>query len=467
MGQTRPFCDLIEAWKEFLSEFGDSCRNEHPQSTPTFGNQNFQGSFKTSAFGSANFTNNPPDYKNSPVKSKLITSDDIISDLESFPPWRYTCYGFNDSTPLIISGTDISFEELRLRYYESVQLNNIEYYNEFVRQADAKISEKINEVIQNPKLYANNANQNLSNSNPLSTTVSAFSSANKDSSAAFTSSSSFGASNSFHNGSTSSPFSSKFSKPQSAFASSTSSFLQPSNNPSSTNFSFASAFGSTPAVSNSGVAGGFGGFNKTGFGSSIETSNSLAAPAFGTSSLAFGSSGVETPSFGTSAFSGAANSQNTNSTFGSNAFPALNATTNTTMNSVNSAFSTTSAFGNKSAFGSNSNPASGSAFGTSSAFTSNTPFGLTSVLGASSAFTSNSAFLNNLKKEIFSKNIVNGIYESHSQFGPDVDSIKKCISGDFPTSSVSSENIEAYKNPEFQLHKIPEVPPPYELISPS
>ncbi|OMJ28575.1 hypothetical protein AYI69_g1949 [Smittium culicis] len=389
--------------------------------------------------------------------------EDLINDLESFPPWRYSCYGYNDTTPLIISGTDVSFEELRCRYYQSVILNDIEYYNEFVSQAEANISTKIHEIVQNPKLAADNINMQIRSATiEEPSSASAFSGSVNRIGASIAPASSFGASKSaFGSSITASAFSStpaaNSMSVQQGFGASTAPAAIAANNPASSGFSFASAFQSPQAAAPAAAfqASGFGDASQTTFRNSASSAfGNSASTAFGNSaSTAFGNSASS--AFGNSAgsaFGMAINSQQ--SAFGQPSLPGSGQVQ-----------TKTSAFGAASSNTPTKFPSSG--FGTSGfGVSSSQPSGLAS--GASSAFASNSSFFQQqTKKTIFSKTVINGVYENHNQFGPSADIIKQCVCGQSSDGLPSDADILAYKQPEFELNCVPEFPPPYELIAPN
>ncbi|OMJ11304.1 Nuclear pore complex protein NUP98B [Smittium culicis] len=286
----------------------------------------------------------------------------------------------------------------------------------------------------------------------------------------FAPASSFGASSSaFESRNTASAFSSaptaNLMSIQQRFGASAAPATMTANDPASSGFSFASAFQSPPTAAPAAAfqASGFGAASQSAFGNS-------SGSAFGNStSSAFGNS--NSSAFGNPTSSAFGNSNS--SAFGNSAGSAFGMSINPQQ----------SAFGQSSMPGSGQVQAKNSAFGAASSSTpmkfpssgfGTSGFGVSSsqsngsAFGASSTFASNSSFFQQQsKKAIFSKTIINGIYEYHSQFGPSADIIKQCICGKSSDGVPSEADILAYKQPDFELNCVPEFPPPYELIAPN
>ncbi|KAJ2631726.1 hypothetical protein H4R22_001781 [Coemansia sp. RSA 1290] len=142
--------------------FGDRCRNEHPQNRPSgfgqssqlFGGQGgnrfgaLSGSgnaFKqTSAFGS--FASNT---KKPAGKDKTLTGDLLKRDIGDRPLWRFSVYGPIGGKPNMLSGTDISPEEMQLDFKMAEASGNVAMCQQKYAQLDAEMDQKLNNVVQN------------------------------------------------------------------------------------------------------------------------------------------------------------------------------------------------------------------------------------------------------------------------------------------------------------------------------
>ncbi|KAG4304571.1 hypothetical protein PORY_001964 [Pneumocystis oryctolagi] len=111
--------------------FGDYCRNEHVTTKKSgfFGqNKPFQGGFK-------------PTIINHSISESLI-EDDLGKD---HPQWPFTCYGTGKGHPNLISGKDISPEELRAFAYKYME--NMDFYG--YKNSVEKLSQEIQELRNN------------------------------------------------------------------------------------------------------------------------------------------------------------------------------------------------------------------------------------------------------------------------------------------------------------------------------
>ncbi|KAJ2455775.1 Nucleoporin-like protein 2 [Coemansia sp. RSA 2336] len=263
--------------------FGDRCRNEHPQNRPSgfgqssqlFGGQGgnrfgaLSGStnaFKqTSAFGSFASNANKPATKN-----QVLTGDLLKRDIGDRPLWRFSVYGPTGSKPNILSGTDISPEEMHLDFKMAEASGNVAMCQQKYAQLDVEMDQKLNNIVQNADSMA----QQWERQYGVSATQqggggsSAFGqSAPSGGSSAFGQSATLSGSNAF--GQSASSGSSAFGQKPSAFGGTTSFGQKPSA------FGGSNTFGQTSSA--------FGSSGTSAFGQSTTTSS-----AFGQSKPAFG-----------------------------------------------------------------------------------------------------------------------------------------------------------------------------------
>ncbi|KAJ2782888.1 Nucleoporin-like protein 2 [Coemansia interrupta] len=338
--------------------FGSRCRNEHPQNRPSaFGQSASQniiqgGSTPTSnrfsTFSSPGFGNQTSSFsafanKETPAakESSGVSADTLLRGISDRPMWKLSCFGPAYNKPNILSGTDISPEEMRLDYMQAASSNQIDACERKYQQLESEVEARISDIKRNTEKYAKDWEMQHGDGDSKPT-ESGFGKTNAKS--AFGSGSS-----AFGSGS------SAFGTSGSAFGSGSSAFG-----------TGASAFGS----GNKAVT--FGQDTVTTFGANSKPSafgrgsDSDASSVFGSNASAastFGSNTSTTPAFGSSTATPA---------FGTGTKPSAFGT------------STTSAFGTgtatPSAFGTGTTSAFGSGTGTTSAFGSGT--GTTSAFGS-------------------------------------------------------------------------------------
>ncbi|KAJ2852132.1 hypothetical protein IWW36_000512 [Coemansia brasiliensis] len=301
--------------------FGDRCRNEHPQNRPSgfgqssqlfggqggnrFGALSGSGSaFKqTSAFGSFASNSKKPASKDQP-----LTGDLLKRGIEERPLWRFSVYGPVGSKPNILSGTDISPEEMQLDFKMAEASGNVPMCQQKYSQLDAEMDQKLNNIVQNAESMA----QQWERQYGVSATQQGGGSSAFGQSAASGGSSAFGQKSSAFGGTTAfgqkpSAFggSNAFGQTSSAFGQTSSTFGSSGAPAFGKNTATSSAFGQSNAPQSTTFGGGaFGQSNTTGtFGQTNPASafgGQFASSVFGqgTSTSAFGQSmsGTQPPS---------------------------------------------------------------------------------------------------------------------------------------------------------------------------
>lgn len=77
---------------------------------------------------SSTFSSHPPP-QGVPLRARRDSANTIRNDLTNEKPiWPYTCYGPSKGEPNLISGQDVSFEELRAEFVKARQANNPSQY---------------------------------------------------------------------------------------------------------------------------------------------------------------------------------------------------------------------------------------------------------------------------------------------------------------------------------------------------
>ncbi|KAJ2368154.1 hypothetical protein H4S01_001754 [Coemansia sp. RSA 2610] len=406
--------------------FGDRCRNEHPQNRPSgFGqssslggqnNSNRFGAFsntgggssgggftQTTAFGALGNTT-PKKSKDQPLTGALLKQG-----IEDRPLWKLSVFGPTSNKPNMLSGTDVSPEEMHLDFMLAERAGNVPACQQKYAQLADEMDQRVREVVGNADSYALKWENQYGQTTPQSSgaggtgafgqAASAFGQKPFGQSAA----SGFG-------GSTSSAFGQPTTPKQSAFGSSA--FGQSSGS---------GGFGKSGASGGFGQSSASGGFGQSGTGAFGKSTTGAFGQSSGTGS-AFGQSSGTGSAFGQSSGASAFGQSSKPSAFGQPS-PAQSAFGNTGTSAFGS--TGTSAFGNAgtSAFGNRGASAFGSNSGTSA-------FG--QILGGSQF-----AMSSNTSQQISGKTD--------------------------PTRDLSAQEIECFKNPQFTMGQIPEIPPTADL----
>lgn len=297
------------------------------------------GAASTSAFGNGNKINavTTSELAKTYAGQVVLSSATMREDLgpNNRPIWKTSSYGPAKYEPNLLTGLDVSPEEMRLRAYDALKEGRITEYAQqeavIANQADNTVSQALSNM---EAAYQ----QALKNTSALTGNVSQGSIPNT-----------FGQSQSANAFQRAGNAAATFGAPSAFGSPSTSAFGQ------SSTFGAQRAFGGSAAANNTSTSGG------SGF-AAFGNANTTSRPAFGAAS-AFGNSATPASAFGSiSAFGSVPNA----------AAPAGN--------------TTTPAFGAASTFGSSSLPGTGSAFGQSSAFGSSANAAMpTSAFGQTSA----------------------------------------------------------------------------------
>ncbi|KAG5518134.1 hypothetical protein PMAC_003320 [Pneumocystis sp. 'macacae'] len=123
--------------KRWLCKFGDNCRNKHVEveKSAFFGlDRSFQKHFNSNII-------------NHTINESLI-EDDLGKD---HPQWPFTCYGTGKGHPNLISGKDISPEELRTIAYKYIENMDFYGYQNIVKKLSEEIQGLKNNIIRNSK----------------------------------------------------------------------------------------------------------------------------------------------------------------------------------------------------------------------------------------------------------------------------------------------------------------------------
>ncbi|PVU86081.1 hypothetical protein BB560_006817 [Smittium megazygosporum] len=402
-------------------KFGSRCRNEH---------------IDTQKYASKG-----------PQISKGISEDDIMSDLENFPQWRFTSYGPLDCYPNLIEGTELSFEEMRLKWYSCARINNLQEYENYVKENERKIDDKIQQIVSNPRAAAKYFNENVvpkqASALPGSTALgSTIQDPNTPSRGFPSNQSPFGTQSFNQNLNFGSVFNTSTNSNNNAITNAqTQTQIQAPSQPFGSNFGTqASAFGK--------IASAFGtqaqtlGTQNQGFGNTQS--------AFGSQTTAFGQ-----PSFGFG--TGNSVSQNQSSGFGVSGFNNVQsslAPTSTpfSLNPDNST-QTKDPFSSFSFANSTTNPAFSSTNQPTSA----------SAPAQNQTTNTNSMFSSTIQPTSIQPPAISAFSTPQTQFGFDQEEIKNNLCGD-SSIQLSKEEIESYKAPKFELLKIPLNPPSLDLL---
>ncbi|KAJ2828091.1 Nucleoporin-like protein 2 [Coemansia erecta] len=417
--------------------FGDRCRNEHPQNRPSgFGQSSTQsfggGSQSTNRFGAfagpsstggafkqttafsahATGTQGPGAKAQQPLTGELLRKS-----IEARPLWRFSVYGPVNGKPSLISGTDISPEEMQLEFKMAEAAGSVAACQQKYAQLAGEMDRKIRDVVDNADAVARQWQSQNGTAPAGQSGAGAQQGAFAGSGAFGQKPSAFGQSSGAFGGAGTSAFGQTLSLAAPGSAG-TSAFGQ-----SSTSSAFgqkASAFGQKPsAFGQSGSA----------FGQS-STSSVFGQPSIPS---AFGQSGTSS-SFGQSGATGAFGQPKTTSAFG--------------QSNTSSAFgqsNTSSAFGQSNTSSAFGQPKTTNAFGQS---------------GTSSAFgqTGASAF-GNQGTSAFGQSTAN----TQSPFGQPNNSAGQISGTTDPTQELSAEDIERFQAPQFTMGQIPELAPTANL----
>ncbi|KAJ2395106.1 Nucleoporin-like protein 2 [Coemansia sp. RSA 2603] len=151
--------------------FGSRCRNEHPQNRPSaFGQSASQniiqgGSTPTSnrfsTFSSPGFGNQTSSFSSFATKetpaakeSSGLTADALSRGISDRPMWKLSCFGPMNNKPNILSGTDISPEEMRMDYMQAASSNQLNAYERKYQQLESEVETMISDIKRNTEKYA-------------------------------------------------------------------------------------------------------------------------------------------------------------------------------------------------------------------------------------------------------------------------------------------------------------------------
>ncbi|KAJ2406829.1 hypothetical protein J3F80_003257 [Coemansia sp. RSA 2526] len=277
--------------------FGDRCRNEHPQkqqsgfgqsSSQSFGGQNTNrfggfsgagntGGFKqTTAFGALG-SSTP---KKTAKEQQQLTGELLKTGIEDQPLWKFSVFGPISNKANLLSGTDISPEEMQLEFKAAEASGSVAMCQQKYTQLAAEMDLKIQDIVNNVDSYAQQWNAQHESS---TTQQSGF-------------------------GQAGSAFGQTKAPTQSAFGQTGSAFGQPKTPTQS-------AFGqsnTTGAFGQSNTTGAFGQSNTTGAFGQPKPAGAFGQPA---TTSAFGQSNSSS-AFGQSKPAGAFGQSNTTSAFG-------------------------------------------------------------------------------------------------------------------------------------------------------
>ncbi|KAJ2500477.1 Nucleoporin-like protein 2 [Coemansia sp. RSA 1972] len=326
--------------------FGDRCRNEHPQKQPSgFGQSSSQsfGSQSTNRFGGFSGTGNTGGFKQTTAFGALgsgtqkktakeqqqLTGELLKTGIEDRPLWKFSVFGPISNKANLLSGTDISPEEMQLEFKAAEASGSVAMCQQKYAQLAVEMDNKVQDIVNNVDSYAQQwkaqHESSITQQNAFGQSGSAFG----QSGSAF--------------GQAKTPTQSAFGQTGSAFGQTGSAFGQTGSAFGQSKAPTQSAFGQsnvTGAFGKPKPAGAFGQPSTTGaFGQPVTTS-------------AFGQP-VTTSAFGQSKPSGAFEQSSTTSAFGQFGKTSTSAFGN----------QGTSAFGNQgtSAFGNQGTPAFGQA----------------------------------------------------------------------------------------------------------
>ncbi|KAJ2303776.1 uroporphyrinogen-III synthase [Coemansia sp. RSA 2706] len=384
------------------SEHGNNS-NRFGAFSNTGGGSSGGGFTQTTAFGALGNTT-PKKSKDQPLTGALLKQG-----IEDRPLWKLSVFGPTSNKPNMLSGTDVSPEEMHLDFMLAERAGNVPACQQKYAQLADEMDQRVREVVGNADSYALKWENQYGQTTPqpsgaggtgaFGQAASAFGQKPFGQSAA----SGFG-------GSTSSAFGQPTTPKQSAFGSSA--FGQSSGS---------GGFGKSGASGGFGQSSASGGFGQSGTGAFGKSTTGAFGQSSGTGS-AFGQSSGTGSAFGQSSGASAFGQSSKPSAFGQPS-PAQSAFGNTGTSAFGS--TGTSAFGNAgtSAFGNRGASAFGSNSGTSA-------FG--QILGGSQF-----AMSSNTSQQISGKTD--------------------------PTRDLSAQEIECFKNPQFTMGQIPEIPPTADL----
>ncbi|KAJ2578092.1 hypothetical protein GGH19_000737 [Coemansia sp. RSA 1807] len=151
--------------------FGDRCRNEHPQkqqsgfgqsSSQSFGGQNTNrfggfsgagntGGFKqTTAFGALG-SSTP---KKTAKEQQQLTGELLKTGIEDQPLWKFSVFGPISNKANLLSGTDISPEEMQLEFKAAEASGSVAMCQQKYTQLAAEMDLKIQDIVNNVDSYA-------------------------------------------------------------------------------------------------------------------------------------------------------------------------------------------------------------------------------------------------------------------------------------------------------------------------
>ncbi|KAJ2138428.1 hypothetical protein IW136_003135 [Coemansia sp. RSA 678] len=151
--------------------FGDRCRNEHPQkqqsgfgqsSSQSFGGKNTNrfggfsgagntGGFKqTTAFGSLGSSTQ----KKTAKEQQQLTGELLKTGIEDRPLWKFSVFGPINNKANLLSGTDISPEEMQLEFKAAEASGSVAMCQQKYTQLAAEMDNKIQDIVNNVDSYA-------------------------------------------------------------------------------------------------------------------------------------------------------------------------------------------------------------------------------------------------------------------------------------------------------------------------
>ncbi|KAJ1857125.1 Nucleoporin-like protein 2 [Coemansia sp. RSA 1822] len=151
--------------------FGDRCRNEHPQKQPSgFGQSSSQsfGSQSTNRFSGFSGAGNTGGFKQTTAFGALgsstqkktakeqqqLTGELLKTGIEDRPLWKFSVFGPISNKANVLSGTDISPEEMQLEFKAAEASGSVAMCQQKYAQLAAEMDNKVQDILNNVDSYA-------------------------------------------------------------------------------------------------------------------------------------------------------------------------------------------------------------------------------------------------------------------------------------------------------------------------